>query len=165
MIGKSPPGDRAVVSIAVAVPPADAFRIFTEEIDQWWRHGSKYRIGHGRSVVHLEPKLHGRLFESFGSGPQARVVETGRVTLWEPPLHFVLSWRAVNFAPDEHTEVDVSFAPNGQGTLVTLTHSGWSRIPADHPARHGQEVPAFIRGLGLWWGDLMTSLREHAAGG
>ena len=29
--------------------------------------------------------------------------------------------------------------------------------------RIGHEVAAFIRMMGLWWGDLMTSLREHAA--
>jgi hypothetical protein len=27
--------------------------------------------------------------------------------------------------------------------------------------RHGMGVPEFIRTMGLWWGDLLTSLREH----
>ncbi len=163
MSDKPLPGDQAVVSVAVRAPPADAFRIFTEEIDQWWRRGMKYRIGRDRSVVHLEAKLHGRLFESVGAGAAARTIETGHITAWEPPARFLLEWRAVNFAPDEKTEVEVSFAENGNGTLVTLKHRGWSRIRADHPARHGEAVPAFIRSMGLWWGELLTSLREHAA--
>ena len=146
----------------MSVPPAQAFRVFTEEIDQWWRRGLKYRIGRQRSVMHLEAKLHGRLFEALGEGRDARVVDTGRITAWEPPSRFVLEWRAVNFAPEEKTEVEVSFAAQGSGTLVTLRHRGWSRIRADHPARHGETVPAFLRSLGLWWGELLSSLREHA---
>ena len=30
------PGDRASASVFVAVPPTDAFAIFTTEIDRWW---------------------------------------------------------------------------------------------------------------------------------
>jgi hypothetical protein len=54
-------GDQAQVSVLVKVAPSEAFRIFTEEIDSWWRGGLKYRIGKRRSVVHLEPKLGGLL--------------------------------------------------------------------------------------------------------
>jgi hypothetical protein len=49
-------GDEAVVTVLVRVAPDDAFRIFTEEIDQWWRRGLKYRMaGKRRGFVHLEP--------------------------------------------------------------------------------------------------------------
>jgi hypothetical protein len=33
----------------------------------------------------------------------------------------------------------------------------------DHPARHGLEGVAFTRMIGLWWGALMTALREHVS--
>lgn len=155
-------GDQSVVSVLVRVTPSEAFRVFTEEIDLWWRAGRRYRIGKGRSVVHLEPKLGGRLFESFESGDRQHIFETGRVTLWEPPSRLVLEWRAVNFAPSEATFVDVDFAPSASGTLVTVRHHGWSGIRSDHPARHGEEASAFLRTMGLWWGDLVTSLRERA---
>ena len=157
-----PAGDVATVSVLVEVPPDEAFRVFTEEIDQWWRQGLRYRVGRGRSVIHLEPRAGGRLFESIGDG--ARVIETGRVTAWEPPARLAFEWRAVNFAPTEKTDVEVLFAPSPSGTLVTVRHGGWSRIRADHPARHGLEVAPFIGNLGMWWADLMTSLRLHAAG-
>lgn len=160
-----PRGDQASVSVLVRVPPAEAFRVFTEEIDGWWRGGLKYRIGKRRSVVHLEPKLGGRLFESFETAAGPKVKETGRVTCFEPPTRLVLEWRAVNFAPDEKTEVEVRFEPSPSGTLVTVRHRGWSRIRPDHPARHGQESSAFIRSTALWWGELMTSLRERAEQG
>ncbi len=159
-------GDQARVSVLVAVEPSVAFRVFTEEIDLWWRAGLKYRIGgKHRSVIRLEPGVGGRLFESFESRSGTRVFDTGRVTVWEPPTRLVFEWRAVNFARSEKTEVEVLFEPSASGTLVSVTHRGWSRIRADHPARHGHDVPVFLRMLGLWWGDLMSSLREHAASG
>ena len=155
-------GDQATVSVLVKVEPSEAFRIFTEEIDSWWRGGLRYRIGKRRSVVHLEPKLGGRLFESFETGAGPKVKQTGHVTCFEPPSRLVLEWRAVNFAPHERTEVEVLFERSPSGTLVTVCHRGWSQIRPDHPVRHGQDAPTFLRSMGLWWGDLMTSFRERA---
>jgi len=156
-------GDRARVSVAVAVPPADAFRIFSEDIDQWWRRGLKYRVIDGqRGLLHLEPRVGGRLFESVETDGQTTVIENGRVTVWEPPLRLGFDWRASNFQGDESTHVEVTFEPTRSGTLVTVTHSGFSKLRPDHPVRHGQEVAAFVREMGLWWGGLMTSLREFA---
>jgi hypothetical protein len=59
-------GDRARVSVSVAIPPSRAFQVFTAEIDQWWRHGMKFRYSASRSsLLRIEPKVGGRLFESF----------------------------------------------------------------------------------------------------
>ncbi len=156
-------GDQAKVSILVRVPPEDAFAIFTTEIDQWWRRGPRFRAsGAHRGILHLEPKVGGRLFESIDlpSG-KTTVVETGRVKVWAPPTRLVFDWRAVNFAPHETTEVDVSFEPSPSGTRVTVVHRGWASIRGDHPVRHGEDVPAFIRTMGLFWGGLLASLRVH----
>lgn len=156
-------GDQARVSVLVRVAQDEAFRVFTEEIDQWWRRGFKYRVaGKRRGIIHLEPRVGGRLFESFEVGSETKIFQTGTITAWEPPARLAFQWRAVNFGPDESTDVEVVFEGSQNGTLVTVTHRGWSKIRPDHPARHGQEAVAFIRMMGLWWGDLMTSLREHA---
>lgn len=160
------PGDQAKITLLVRVPPEEAFRIFTEEIDAWWRSGMKYRLGKDRSVVHLEPKLGGRLFESFQApSGAARVRETGVVTSWDPPKRVVFAWRAANFQPEEKTEVEVLFEETRSGTNVTVVHRGWAKIRPDHPARHGKDMSAFTRELGAWWGDLMTSLRMRAEDG
>jgi uncharacterized protein YndB with AHSA1/START domain len=161
------PGDQARVTVLVRVPPSVAFRVFTEEIDKWWRRGLKYRVaGKRRGIIHLEPKLGGRLFESFDTAAgRTKVIETGTVTLWQPPERLVFEWRAVNFAKSERTEVEVCFAPTASGTQVTVTHRGWSKIRGDHPARHGLDVAAFLRSMGLWWGELMASMRAHAEAG
>jgi uncharacterized protein YndB with AHSA1/START domain len=90
------------------------------------------------------------------------VHEVGRVSAWEPPHLLVFTWRASNFAPHENTSVEVRFTQNGRGTLVSVTHSGWSSLRPDHPARHGREGADFYRMIGLWWGDQMKSLRESA---
>jgi uncharacterized protein YndB with AHSA1/START domain len=161
-----PPGDRASASVGLAVPPAEAFRVFTEEIDLWWRRGRRFRNAPGeRGIVCIEAGVGGRMFESFPTDAGERVVETGRVLAWEPPGYLRLEWRAINFAPHERTEVEVTFEATARGgTLVTVVHRGWSALRADHPVRHGEAVPAFIRSMGLWWGDLLTTLRLHTRG-
>lgn len=156
-------GDRARVMVVVEVEPREAFRVFTEEIDLWWRHGLKYRMGRDRSVLHFEPKLGGRIFETFHSKAGERTKETGQVTVWQPPARLVFEWRAGNFTGAEKTEVEVLFEPSPSGTRVTLEHRGWSRIRPDHPVRHGEETSVFIGRMGLWWGELLSSLRERVA--
>jgi len=58
--------------------------------------------------------------------------------------------------------VPPTVAFRASGTLVTVTHSGWSAIRPDHPVRHGEEAAAFLRRMGLWWADQMNSLRLFA---
>ena len=161
---QSIPGDQARVSVVVGVPPEVAFRIFTEEIDLWWRRGLKYRIaGTSRGSIQMEPRQGGRLLESVESGSGTKIFEKGKIAVWEPPSRLVFDWHAINFSADEKTEVEVTFHRSSGGTLVTVTHRGWSRIRADHPVRDNLETSSFIRMIGLWWGDLMTSLRDCSA--
>jgi uncharacterized protein YndB with AHSA1/START domain len=157
-------GDQVRVSVLVRVDPERAFQAFTEQIDQWWRRGMRYRVAAARNgAISLEPGVGGRLFESFETDRGVREVVTGHVTHWDPPRHLAFDWRAVNFKETEVTHVDIRFSPRVSGTMVTIQHSGWSQIRLDHPARHGLETAAFLRMMGLWWGDLMTAFREYSA--
>jgi uncharacterized protein YndB with AHSA1/START domain len=156
--------DQVRVSVLVHVEPAHAFRLFTEQIDTWWRRGLKYRVaGKRQGIIALEPRVGGRLFESYDAGGETRVVVSGTVTAWDPPGRLVFEWRAANFAPSDSTEVEVLFERENTSTRVTVTHRGWSKIRPDHPARHGLAPAAFLRMMGLWWADLLSSAREHAA--
>ena len=161
------PGDRARAMVGVAVAPEAAFRLFTEQMDLWWRRGRRFRVAPGdRGLVAMEAGVGGRVFESWhdDSGVE-RVRELGRVQVWEPPHRLVFSWRGANFAPGEQTQVEVHFARTASGhTQVSVEHRGWAAIRSDHPVRHGMEVPAFVRMMAMWWGDLLTSLRLNAAG-
>ncbi len=157
-------GDQVSVTVRVEVAPDVAFTVFTAEIDLWWRRGIAYRAsGKAQGVLVLEPKLGGRLFEEY-MGPNGPAVhEAGRVTAWQPPSRLAFEWRGSNFAPGESTEVEVSFTPTASGaTQVVLVHRGFAALPADHPVRHGKPVAAFIRSIGMWWGDLLSAFRERA---
>jgi len=153
------PGDQCRVTVSVDAPPAEAFRLFTEEVDLWWRRGPQYRhFGGDLALVAIEPREGGRVFEQLGAEGPVHVL--GEVRAWQPGERLVFSWRLANFAPGESTEVEVLFAPAAEGrTRVTVTHRGWAAIRADHPVRHGQAVAAFIGGMGRWWGDQMAAYR------
>ena len=156
-------GDRVSASVFVDAPPDIAFEVFAGQIDLWWRHGLKFRSGARElSVLHLEPRLGGRLFETIaaadGSG-EGYVRQTGTVVAWDPPRSLQIEWRGVNFAPHEKTTIAVDFTARAAGTLVTLEHSGFASLPPDHPVRHGQPVDRFVVQMAMWWSDQMTSLR------
>jgi len=145
----------------VACSVADAFDVFTREIDRWWRRGPAYRVaGRQPGTLHLEPALGGRIWETYGAD-HASVHEVGRITIWEPPAHLAFEWRSVTFVPGETTLVELWFEPQGDATVVTVEHRGWAAIRGDHPVRHGQASAAFLRGMGMWWSELLTSLRVH----
>ncbi len=156
----TPRGDQVRVTIAVAVPREVAFEIFTNEIDRWWRKGPRFRqSGMSAGLIRLEAGVGGRLFESVESAGVERVFVVGHVRAWEPPSRLVFTWKNQTFAASEDTEVEVTFAQSATGTLVTVVHRGWAGLRPDHPARHSMPVDEFIRSLGGWWGDQMTSLR------
>jgi uncharacterized protein YndB with AHSA1/START domain len=151
------------VTTVVRVDPAAAFEVFTRETDRWWRRGPRYRFGGGeRGVLYFEPGPGGRLLERFGEAGED-VFEVGKVLVGEPGSRLVFQWRIRSFAPGESTEVEVRFEPAENGTRVTLEHRGWSGLCRDHPARHGLHGPAFRDLIGLWWGELLTSLRAHVS--
>lgn len=156
-------GDSVKAAVSVRLPPARAFALFTDQMNAWWRRGPKFRhAGVRQGLIHIEPGVGGRLFESWDEGGAERVFEVGLVTRWTPPDGLAFTWRNANFADGEVTEVEVSFEAMGVTTMVTVVHRGWSSVRADHPARHGLDVAGFQRMLGLWWGDQLRALR-HAA--
>lgn len=147
----------------VAVDPATAFEVFTEEIDAWWGRGPRFRWRpHRDGTLRFEAGAGGRLVEVYDE-PGADVFEVGRVLVWEKAARLVFEFRARNFEPGQVTEVEVSFEAVEQGTRVTVEHRGWDALAPDHPARHGLVGTAFASMMGLWWGDLLLAHRAHAA--
>ncbi|HJS74162.1 MAG TPA: SRPBCC domain-containing protein [Vicinamibacteria bacterium] len=154
------PSDSVTVTTLVAVDPDTAFRIFTDEVDLWWRRGPRYRPEvSAEGTMRFEPGVGGRLLEVYETG---NVFELGRIHAWEPGARLLFDWRARNFEPGETTVVEVRFEESGKGTRVTLEHRGWDSIPADHPARHGWTGEAFTSMIGLRWADQLVSLRARA---
>jgi len=160
--------DRTRVTLRVAASRETAFQVFTEELDTWWRHGKKYRVSN-QGTMALEARPGGKWTETMRrKDGTSRVVELGQVLVWDPPQRLVLSFRPANFnEKDPSTEIEVIFeraiGHGGEGTLVTLEHRGWARVREDHPVRHGQSPKAFLASMGRFWGELLSSMREHIA--
>jgi activator of Hsp90 ATPase-like protein len=152
----------ARVTTVVALDPARAFEVFTAEIGSWWKSGPRYRFNPEKNgTMRFEPRVGGRLVEVHDPKTGAGF-EVGRVLIWEPGARLVFEFRGRDFAPGERTEVEVRFETEGAGTRLTVEHRGWESIRPGHPARHGFTGPAFADMIGLWWADLLVSIRDTA---
>lgn len=147
---------RILVSLRVRASPERAFEAFTREIGAWWRPNILFQFT-PRSPGILSFDNEARLIETL---PNGKVFEIGRVTAWQPPRRLVFGWRQATFGPDQHTEVEVGFEPLGEETRVTVTHSGWDTVPAEHVARHSFPDALFLRRHGEWWQALLASFNE-----
>jgi hypothetical protein len=149
------------VTSRIEVDPATAFRIFTEEVDAWWRGGPRFRwnpqLG---GALRFEPGVGGRFLEVYEGGES---FEIGRIRVWDPPRRLVFGFRARSFARGESTEVEVSFQASGRATDVTVEHRGWASLRPDHPARHGMDAASFENMMGGFWADLLTAARRPVA--
>jgi uncharacterized protein YndB with AHSA1/START domain len=83
-------GDEVNVSIDVAVEPAEAFRLFTEDIDSWWRTDPAYRVAKS-SLLKFEPYEGGRFLDINEARGTLR--EVGKVLVWQPSKRLVFEWR------------------------------------------------------------------------
>jgi len=116
-----------VRSVSVKAPPDRAFALFTGDIGRWWPRGMT--IGeqpHADVVIEKQPG--GRWFERADDGTET---QWGKVLAWEPPRRLLLAWQVGTgwkYDPASETEVEVTFAPEGTGTLVTLEHRNLERL-------------------------------------
>lgn len=118
-----------VRTVIVKAPPDRAFAVFTGSIAKWWPVGQTIGAQPHVDIV-LEPRSGGRWFERSADG-----VETnwGRVLAWEPPSRLLLAWQiGAGFKYDAtfETEVELTFVPTDEGTLVTLEHRNLERFGA-----------------------------------
>jgi hypothetical protein len=150
---------RIIVSLRVKATPSRAFDVFTRDIGAWWQPNELFRFtprSPGR--IALEAGEGGRFTEMLANG---KIFEIGRVVVWEPGVRLALSWRQASFAPDQMTRVDVSFEPVGDETRITVTHTGWDSVPAEHVARHSFPDAIFLHRHGEWWRRLLASCGGH----
>lgn len=135
--------DARVVSseVEVAVDPATAFTVFTEEMDLWWVRGPINFHGDAGRVVEIrcETGVGGRILEVYDRRDGSDWLERARITAWEPGVR--LGWDSS--VDDVVTEV--RFAPTPAGTRVTVEH----RIPAGGADRGGT---AWSRVVPPWFG-------------
>jgi uncharacterized protein YndB with AHSA1/START domain len=138
-------------SVTVSAPPERAFAVFTTGFSTWWPMES-HHIGDKDAVeVVLEPRAGGRWFERAADGTEC---DWGFVTECDPPRRLLLAWHLTSeytFDPDpaKATEVEVTFTPQGDGTLVELEHRGFEKL-----GRVGAKMRDAVSEPG-GWGDLL----------
>jgi uncharacterized protein YndB with AHSA1/START domain len=103
--------------LIVDADPELAFRVFTEQIGQWWPIADKSVHGAGSTV-------------SFDSVEIVEVSPDGERTLWgtvvdwQPGERLAFTWHpSADAAHASH--VTVTFSAANNQTLVTLVHDGW----------------------------------------
>jgi uncharacterized protein YndB with AHSA1/START domain len=117
-----------VKSIRVRCTPEHAFHVFTAELDAWWPL-STHSLAAGTDGAEavacaIEPEVGGRWYEVWASGEEHAI---GSVTAWDPPRLLAVDWNP-SFEERPSTRLEVRFEPDGDGTLVELTHSGWELL-------------------------------------
>jgi uncharacterized protein YndB with AHSA1/START domain len=144
------------VEIHVRRQPADAFRVFTAEMQTWWPLGShsiavdSFDGKVKADAIEFEEREGGQVIEVMSDGARA---SWATILAWEPPHRLVLAWKP-NLSDRPPTELEVTFTPVGGGTLVQLEHRGWERLgPLADRARSG---------YGDNWGRVLARFAEAA---
>lgn len=124
-------------SVDVGCTPAEAFRIFTEEIDSWWPLAT-HSVGEGDAAsCFFEGREGGRIYETESDGS---LHLWGTVTTWSPPERMVFSWHPGRDASTAQ-EVELRFVATSGGTRVELEHRGWEILGDKAPrTRAGYET-------------------------
>jgi uncharacterized protein YndB with AHSA1/START domain len=108
--------------VRVNASPERAFEAFTAEFSAWWPLDS-HHIGEADAAEGiLEPRAGGRWYERGVDGSEC---DWGRVETFDPPSRLVLVWQLDadwRYDPGLQTEVEVTFTPDGDGTVVALEH-------------------------------------------
>ena len=150
---------RVIVALRVKATPQRAFEVFTRDIGMWWQPNDLFRFTpRSPGKIALEAGEGGRFTETLANG---KIFEIGRITHWEPGRRLMLTWRQATFAPDQMTNVDVSFEPVGEETRITVTHTGWDSVPQDHVARHTFPDGVFLHRHAQWWQHLLGACGAH----
>jgi uncharacterized protein YndB with AHSA1/START domain len=117
-------------SIKVNCSPETTFRVFCEEMSEWWTGG----FGGKDTKLFLEGKVGGRFYERRPDGTEYQI---GLVTAYQPPSLVAFTWRAPSW--DVDTQVEIRFAAEDAGTRIDLEHSGWERDAKTRDARNSYD--------------------------
>jgi uncharacterized protein YndB with AHSA1/START domain len=137
--------------IFIEAAPDTAFRVFTEDIARWWPLHKYGMFLEDAATVAFEDREGWRLVEK---------AKDGRETMWGEVLDYELSsrlrmtWHPGWDADEEPSEIEVTFAADGDGTLVVLEHRGWEKVSDERKkARTGYD-----RG----WNEVLETYRTAA---
>jgi uncharacterized protein YndB with AHSA1/START domain len=140
------------VRTAVSVPatPERAFQAFTGGFADWWMREYTWAGPEALVDIGIEPRAEGKAYEI---GPHGFRSDWGRVLAWEPPHRLLLTWqigadRVPVPDPAHASEIEVTFAPEREATLVTVDHR--------HFDRHGDDGEDYREALTAGWRELIS---------
>ena len=137
--------------IAVPCSCELAFELFTAGIANWWPL-STHSVGLDNAAsCMIEPQVGGRIFEIGKDGAES---EWGRVLIWEPPHRLTFTWHPGR-GPDSAQTVEVTFAREGAGAMLTLEHRDWHRV--------GERAPKVRHSYDQGWEVVLDLYRAAAA--
>jgi hypothetical protein len=120
--------DPIVATRRVAVSASVAFVAFTTRMGDWW----------DPRLTPDPPSYDGIRVEPFVGGSVTLLhierdpFPIGEVTEWEPGRRYAQTF---TLALPEPTILRIDFVPDGDGTLVTLIHTGWGPGNSDHRSK------------------------------
>lgn len=136
-------------TVSIAASPERVWRAWVGEMNAWWV--KPYFNDAERATGHLlEPQLGGRYIETWGSSGEGFLV--GMVVEWLPPLSLAHTWTERDMG-GVFTLVRIELAPEGKGTRLTFTHSGFEQL-------HDAESQRTEHDGG--WADLIDHLKAYA---
>ncbi len=97
----------------------------------------------------FEPRVGGNVEFRFVRDDGGKKTTFGEITAYDPPSRIAFTWDFKGDPLDARTEVTIDLIPEGQVTLVRLTHTGF--VEEEEAAKHAE-------GWGYWLG------RLHACG-
>jgi uncharacterized protein YndB with AHSA1/START domain len=142
-------------TIEVAVPPERAFTLFATRMHDWWPMGHSIsddpRVG-----IEMESHVGGWWGQI---GERGTRTQWGKVLAWEPPGRLLLAWQ-INaewcYDPGLVTELELTFAPVGSNTLVTLEHRDLERF--------GESAEKIAEQLRNGWPGVVQQFADFANG-
>jgi uncharacterized protein YndB with AHSA1/START domain len=122
----------------------------------WWMKSHSLAASGQKDVI-IEPRAGGRWYEIANDGSEQ---EWGRVVDCEAPARLHLIW-ALNadwaYDPDFETNVEVTFAEDGDHTIVTFEHRDLDRF--------GERAEETRNGMDGGWGALLEGFQRAAEAG
>jgi uncharacterized protein YndB with AHSA1/START domain len=111
----------------IAAPPAKVYKAWTDpqQVMRWWGPARFETV-----QAELDVRVGGR-FRKVARGPDGKEHEANgvyREVVLDERLVFTWAWRST---PERETLVTVALRPDGDGTVLTLTHEQF----ADEPTR------------------------------
>jgi uncharacterized protein YndB with AHSA1/START domain len=112
-------------SVTVNCPIDRAFRVYTEQVGNWWPFERTHSVAKGDvEAVVLERRKGGRFYERTKAGDEYL---WGTVVVWDPPNRLAHSWHPGR-GEETSQQVEVIFTPDGEATRVDLVHTGWEKL-------------------------------------